>query len=96
MLALKKYIDEHNKNKTKGELIFFIESDNWCKLNSQIVIKIKSDLINYFKKHLFKIRKILDEYALLKNYSIKFNPKAFPGWFCIIGASCSWKDLASS
>ena len=75
MLALKKYIDEHNKNKTKGELIIFIESDNWCKLNSQIVIKIKSDLINYFKKHLFKIRKILDEYALLKKYSIKFNPK---------------------
>ena len=74
-LALKKYIDEYNKNKTKGELINFIESDNWTKLNSQIVTKIKSDLISYFKQYLFKIRDFLDEYALSRKYSIKFNPK---------------------
>jgi len=75
MLALKKYIDEYNKNKTKGKLVNFIDSDNWCKLNSQVVTIIKSDLISYFKQNLFKIRNYLDEYALSRKYSIKFNPK---------------------
>lgn len=76
MLSLKKYIEEYNKNKIKGDqLINFIDSDNWCKLNSQVVNIIKSDLISYFKQQLFKIRNFLDEYALSRNYSIKFNPK---------------------
>ena len=74
-LALKKYIDEYNKKKIKGNLVNFIDSDNWCKLNSQVVTIIKSDLISYFKQNLFKIRNYLDEYALLRKYSIKFNPK---------------------
>jgi hypothetical protein len=74
-LALKKYIDEYNTNKIKGNYIDIIDSDNWCKLNSKVVIIIKSDLISYFKQYLFKIRYFLDEYALLRNYSITFNPK---------------------
>jgi hypothetical protein len=74
-LALKKYIDEYNRNKIKGEYINIIDSDNWCKLNSQIVVTIKSDLISYFKQHLFKIRNVIDEYALARNYSITFNPR---------------------
>lgn len=73
-LALKKYIDEYNKNKIKGELVNFIDSDNWCKLNSQTVTIIKSDLISYFKQYLFKIRNYIDEYALSRKYSITFNP----------------------
>lgn len=73
-LALKKYIDEYNKNKTKNKLINFINSDNWCELNSKVVTIIKLDLISYFKQYLFKIRHFLDEYALTRNYFIKFNP----------------------
>lgn len=74
-LALNKYINEYNKNKIKGNLVNFIDSDNWCKLNSFVVTIIKSDLISYFKEHLFKIRNFLDEYALTRKYSIKFNFK---------------------
>lgn len=74
-LALKKYINEYNRNKFKGNYVNIIDSYNWCKLNSKIVTIIKSDLISYFKEHLFKIRDLLDEYALSKKYSITFNPK---------------------
>jgi hypothetical protein len=74
-LALKKYINEYNKNKIKNELIKFIDSDNWCNLNSKLVTIIKSDLISYFKQHLFKIRNFIDEYALSRKYSITFNPR---------------------
>jgi hypothetical protein len=75
MLSLKKYIDDYNKNKVKGDYISFIDSDNWCKLNSKVVTIIKSDLISYFKQHLFKIRNFIDEYAFSRKYSITFNPK---------------------
>lgn len=74
-LGLKKYIEEYNRNKNKREYVFFIDTDNWCKLNSKIVTIIKSDLISYFKQHLFKIRNFIDEYALSRKYSITFNPK---------------------
>jgi hypothetical protein len=75
MLSLKKYINEYNKNKIKKNLINFIDSDNWCGLNQKIVTIIKSDLISYFKQYLFKIRYFLDEHALLRKYSITFNPR---------------------
>ena len=39
------------------------------------MLQIKSDLISYFKQHLFKIRTFIDEYALSINYSITFNQK---------------------
>jgi len=67
-LALKKYVDEYNKDKIKNNLIKFIDCDNWCKLNSTTVTIIKTDLISYFKQHLFKIRNFLDEYALTRKY----------------------------
>lgn len=73
-LAIKKYIGEYNKTKIKGNLINIIDSDNWCKLNSKVVTIIKSDLISYFRQHMYKIRNYLDEYALLRNYHIPFNP----------------------
>jgi hypothetical protein len=74
-LTLKKYIDEYNKNKIKKNIVNFIDSDNWCKLNSFVVTIINSDLISYFKQYLFKIRNLLDEYALSRKYAITFNPK---------------------
>jgi len=76
-LALKKYIDEYNTNKIKGDYINIIDpnsDNNWCKLNSKVVTIIKTDLINYFKQYLFKIRNFIDEYALIKKYAINFNP----------------------
>ena len=73
-LSLKDYINEYNINKIKGEYINIIECDDWCKLNSKIVTLIKSDLISYFKKHLFKIRYYLDNNALSRKYYIPFNP----------------------
>lgn len=74
MLALKKYIDEYNKNKIKGTFVNFIDSDNWCKINSKVVVTIKSDLISYFQKYLYKIRNYIDEFALNNKYNILFHP----------------------
>lgn len=75
MLAIKKYLVKYNKNKIKLNRIEIIDSDLWCKLNSKIVINIKSDLVNYFRNNIFEMRKYLDEYAFDKNYIITFNPK---------------------
>jgi hypothetical protein len=72
-LSLKNYINEYNQNKNKGEYINFIDTYDWCKLNSKVVIEIKMDLINYFKNKMYKLKQILDNCANFKNYIIPFN-----------------------
>ena len=60
-IALKKFVDNYNKDKIKGTLVEFVFTDDWCKLNSFVVLFIKMDLISYFKKNLFEILIYLDE-----------------------------------
>jgi len=73
--AIRKFIENYNQNKIKGEYIDLITDDLWCHLNSKVVVNINSDLISYFRNNLFNMRNYLDEFALLKKYSITYNPK---------------------
>lgn len=72
-IALKKFVDNYNKDKIKGKLVKFIFSDDWCKLNSFVVLNIKTDLVSYFKKNLFQIINHVDELALIRKYNIPFD-----------------------
>jgi hypothetical protein len=72
--ALQEFIDDYNKNKIKRNKISIIDSDFWCCFNSKVVIRIESDLISYFRKHLFIIRRHLDNLAVNNNYHLYFNP----------------------
>ena len=72
-IALKKFVDNYNKDKKKGTLVEFVFTDDWCKLNSFVVLYIKMDLISYVKKNLYEISIYLDECATIKKYITPFD-----------------------
>jgi hypothetical protein len=72
-IALKKFVDNYNKSKIKGKLVEFVFTDDWCKLNSFVVLYIKMDLISYFKKNLFEIINYLNELATIQKYISPFD-----------------------
>lgn len=75
MQSIRKFIELYNKDKIKGEYVDLIDNDLWYQLNAKVVVDIKLDLISYFRNNLFKIRDFLDEFALFKKYSIKYNSR---------------------
>jgi len=77
VMCIEKYINEYNKNKIKThENILIGEINFWCSVQITTVNCIKQDLVSYFYKHLRNdFISIIDEFAILKKYSLPFNPK---------------------